>query len=123
MSVRLAALNVLLAIDRGGTTLPAEVDRARKGLTDERDRGLLVELTAGTKYRFLAAGDNNAKDVDLEVQDATGKVVVFDERTNPEAVVDFTPTVSGRYLVRIRLYDSQDRTSCVCLGVVMSKSK
>ncbi len=79
-----------------------------------------VDLTAGKKYRFLAAGDNDAKDVDLEVQDAKGKVVAFDERTNPEAIVDFTPSASGRYLVRIRLYASVDDLPCVCLGIIMS---
>ena len=46
-SVRVLAARVLLALDRGRTTLSAEVDRARRGLTDERDRGLLLELTTG----------------------------------------------------------------------------
>src|SRR5260221_13238572 len=48
MSVRLAALTVLMAVERGHTTLGAEVDRARRGLSDDRDRALLVELTTGT---------------------------------------------------------------------------
>lgn len=46
-NVRVLAARVLLAIDRGRTTLSTEVDRARRGLTDERDRGLLLELTSG----------------------------------------------------------------------------
>ncbi len=53
---RLAALRVLLAVDHGRTTLAAEVDRARRGVPDERDRALLVELTAGT-LRWRAALD------------------------------------------------------------------
>jgi 16S rRNA (cytosine967-C5)-methyltransferase len=48
MSVRLASLTALLAIERGQTTLATEVDRGRADLTDERDRALLVELTTGT---------------------------------------------------------------------------
>lgn len=48
MTARLAALNVLLAVERGRTTLAAELDRARRGLRDERDRALLSELTAGS---------------------------------------------------------------------------
>lgn len=48
MTLRHAAVNVLLAIERGKTTLAAEVDRARQQLIDERDRALLVELTSGT---------------------------------------------------------------------------
>lgn len=47
-SVRTAAAEVLLAVERGKTTLSAEVDRARRRVADERDRGLLLELTAGT---------------------------------------------------------------------------
>jgi 16S rRNA (cytosine967-C5)-methyltransferase len=46
-TVRVAAARVLMALDRGQTTLAAEVDRARRGLHDERDRGLLLELTSG----------------------------------------------------------------------------
>ena len=41
-------MNVLLAVQRGRTTLAAEVDQARRGLGDERDRALLLELTNGT---------------------------------------------------------------------------
>jgi hypothetical protein len=43
-----------------------------------------VNLQAGKKYRFLAAGDNDAKDVDLEVQDAAGKQVAVDALSDPE---------------------------------------
>jgi 16S rRNA (cytosine967-C5)-methyltransferase len=47
-TVRTAAAEILLAVERGQTTLSAEVERARKRIADERDRGLLLELTAGT---------------------------------------------------------------------------
>jgi len=45
--VRLAAAQVLLAVQHGSTTLAHETDRARRSVPDDRDRGLLVELTAG----------------------------------------------------------------------------
>jgi hypothetical protein len=77
-------------------------------------------LTGGKKYRFIAAGDADARDVDLEVQDANGKVVAKDVRTDPEAIVEFTPQNTGRYLVRIRLYASDNHLPCFCLGVVMA---
>src|SRR5262245_25729093 len=47
-TVRVAAVDVLLAVERGRTTLSAEIERARRGLHDDRDRALLVELTVGT---------------------------------------------------------------------------
>jgi hypothetical protein len=80
-----------------------------------------VQLQAGKSYRFIAAGDVDAKDVDLEVQDANGKTVAADVAENPEAVVDYTPAATGRYLVRIRLYNSDKNLPCVCVAVVMSK--
>jgi 16S rRNA (cytosine967-C5)-methyltransferase len=47
-SARLAAARVLLALERGRTTLSAELEHARRLTSDERDRGLVLELTAGT---------------------------------------------------------------------------
>ncbi len=82
-----------------------------------------VQLTAGKKYRFLAAGDVDAKDVDLEVLDSNNNVVASDTATASTATVDFTPKNSGRYLVRIRLYESDNNLPCVCLGIVMTKTK
>jgi 16S rRNA (cytosine967-C5)-methyltransferase len=46
-SARLAASRVLVAVERGRTSLAAEVDRARSDLADARDRGFLLELAAG----------------------------------------------------------------------------
>jgi hypothetical protein len=79
-----------------------------------------VELQAGKTYRFLGAGDADAKDVDLELQ-LNGKVVASDTGTDPTAVVNYTPAAAGRYLVRLRLYDSDQNLPCVCLGIVMAK--
>lgn len=80
-----------------------------------------VELKQGRSYRFIAAGDADAKDVDLDILDPSGKIVAKDEKTDPEAVVDYVPVTSGRYTVRIRLFDSANNYPCVVLAVVMSK--
>jgi len=45
---RFAAVNVLLAVERGRTTLAAEIERARRDLEDARDRALVIELATGT---------------------------------------------------------------------------
>ena len=55
-SIRLAAARTLLAVQSGRATLAAELDRARRDFPDERDRGLLMELTAGT-LRWRGAVD------------------------------------------------------------------
>lgn len=82
-----------------------------------------IKLTAGKKYRFIAAGDGDAKDVDLEVIDSDGRTKARDVKTDPEAIVDFTPTETGVYTVRIRLYASREDAPCVCLAVVMAMKK
>ena len=82
-----------------------------------------VKLEEGKKYRFLAAGDEDAKDVDLQVLDADGKVVAQDVKSDPEAVVDFTAAATGSYVVRIRLFDSENNVPCFCLALVMTKMR
>jgi hypothetical protein len=80
-----------------------------------------LNMTAGKTYRVIAAGDNDAKDVDVEIQDGAGKTVAKDTSTDPEAIVNFTPGTSGKYLVRVRLYASRNDLPCVCMAIVMAK--
>lgn len=80
-----------------------------------------VQLMEGRTYIFLAAGDNDTKDLDLEIQDSSGKSVAADTDTAAQATVTFTPSVSGRYTVRMRLYDSVDGVGCYCIAAVMVK--
>jgi len=47
-TARLAAARVLVAVERGRTTLAAELELARGAVDAARDRGLLLELAAGT---------------------------------------------------------------------------
>ena len=53
--VRIAAVTILTAIERGQTTLSDELERARAGVSG-KDRGLLFEIAAGT-LRWRAALD------------------------------------------------------------------
>jgi len=80
-----------------------------------------VTLQSGRSYRFLAAGDADAKDVDLEVRDAAGKRVASETSTAPEASVDFRPESTQQYKVYVRLYASRENLPCVCLAVLLSK--
>ena len=80
-----------------------------------------VQLTGGKEYRFLAAGDKDAKDVDLEIRNSNDDVVASDTDTDPNAIVNFRPKTGGLYTIRVRLYDSRDNLPCVCLGIVMVK--
>lgn len=80
-----------------------------------------VELKAGTDYRFIAAADADATDLDLQVISPNGKVVAEDSGTEPDAIVNYRPGANGRYLIKLRLYASKDNLPCASLAVVMSK--
>lgn len=80
-----------------------------------------VTLNQGRQYRLLAAGDHDARDVDLQVVDENNRVVAEDASTDPAAAIDFRPGSTQRYLIRVRLYASDKNVPCVCLGIVMDK--
>jgi hypothetical protein len=80
-----------------------------------------LELRAGRSYRFLGAGDADATDLDLQVVNPNGQKVAEDVGTEPDAIVNYRPTVTGRYLVRIRLYASKENLPCACLAIVVEK--
>jgi hypothetical protein len=80
-----------------------------------------VQLTEGRQYRFLAAGDDDTSDLDIDIQDSSGKSVATDVETSATAAVPFTPTAAGRYTVRLRLYSSKNNVQCFCFAAVMAK--
>ena len=80
-----------------------------------------LNLEAGKKYRFLAAGDADAKDVDLEIRNADGKLMAADKFADPEAIVDFAPESTGKYKISVRLFASRNDLPCVVLAIAMTK--
>ena len=80
-----------------------------------------INLQAGKQYRFLAAGDGDTIDLDLQIVDAAGRVVAEDVGTEPNAIVNFNPRGDGKYTVRMRLYASRNNLPCMTLAVVMAK--
>jgi hypothetical protein len=83
-----------------------------------------VNLQAGKEYRFLAVGDMDAKDVDLQLIKGDTAVlhpviVAQDTATAPESVVTYRATTTGRYTVRLRLFASNDNYPSVCIAIMM----
>jgi hypothetical protein len=79
-----------------------------------------ITMEEGKQYRVVAAGDDDATDVDVEIQ-LNGATKKADTSTAPTATVDFTPSESGRYLIRVRLYTSTGSRPAVCMAVVLKK--
>jgi hypothetical protein len=78
-----------------------------------------IGLEAGKKYRFLAAGDDDALDVDIKISDKDGNVVGKDASTAKTAEVDVKIKKSDRYLVEVRLYKSNKNRPSLTLATVM----
>lgn len=119
-STRLAAL--VDAGNKAGYTLYSNSFTLGGGWLKKSDEWAVsypVELTAGKKYRFLAAGDDDAKHVDLRVLDPKGDQVAIDDEKTVDAVINYTPKMTGKYTVQIRLHDSKGENPCVCLCAVM----
>jgi hypothetical protein len=81
-----------------------------------------VPLQAGKNYPVVAAGDNDARDVDVQILDANGNVVASDVATDADAVVTYRAGSNQRYSVRLRLYASDQDLPCVCLGILLEQN-
>lgn len=57
-------------------------------------------------YYILAAGGDDALDVDIEVYDANGNLVSDDSDDNRAAVATFAPRWTGTFYFKVKLYSS-----------------
>jgi hypothetical protein len=80
-----------------------------------------INLEEGKDYRFLAAGDNDAMDVDLQVVDPAMTVVAKDTKRDATAEVDYKPAKTLRYLVQVRVFESRNNLPSLTLATVMVK--
>ena len=84
-------------------------DTFRGTLTDEDDKDVVrIEMTAGTTYEFLLTGSGTGDRLDdpgLNLLDSNFKLLAYNYRyshDNLDALIKFTPDVSGTYYIRIR---------------------
>lgn len=74
-------------------------------------------LSKGQGYAFVAVGDDNANDVDLQLVDSNGDVVAEDNDTDESAVVTFSPRQKARYYARVVMYGCQAEECDYAVGV------
>jgi len=72
------------------------------------------DLEVGVRYVFIAGGDDDAIDVDLEILDASGNRLVHDTATDSIAIVEFRPYSTEPYEIRTTLYRSNGPSVVVC---------
>ncbi len=73
-------------------------------------------LQGGKRYLLLAGGDNDARDVDVELLDDDGQVVARDDpnRPLPRAAVQLVPPRDGTYKLRLKLNGAGTACFCAC---------
>lgn len=76
------------------------------------------DFEAGVKYAVVGGGDNGTKDLDIYILDDNGNEVAKDALTDNFPVVEFTPRRSGRYTVRVLMYDSGNNGGFGTVGIL-----
>ena len=69
-----------------------------------------MNLQANTSYQFLGGGDNDAVDLDIIITDSKDNVVKKDNSADNSPAITFTPTVTGKYTIKLELF------ACASLG-------
>jgi len=75
-------------------------------LSAGKTRSYLVSLYADNEYRINTCADASAANLDVLIYDTEGNIVVRDETTDREPVIDFKPTASGTYYVVVYLREA-----------------
>lgn len=82
-------------------------DQFSWGLLDRGDSiTIRTTLHAGNSYKLVAAGCEDAYDVDIRVYDENGNFIDGDGDSSRVAVADVSPAWSGTFLVKITMYNS-----------------
>lgn len=73
----------------------------RATLGEGEYRVYVLNLFAGTEYRFQACGDKSAADLDLVLHDSTGAEVARDRDDGREPELSYKPTKTDAYYVAV----------------------
>jgi len=66
----------------------------------------------GVPYAIIAGGDSDAIDIDVEIIDSRGILVIRDDREDRMGVIEWTPEVTGEYNLRVNLFDGKREAFC-----------
>lgn len=71
-----------------------------------------ADFYSGTSYIIMAAGDDDATDVDLTIYDSKGNSILADTETDANPMLEFSPGKSGQYTVTVKLYSADVSSFC-----------
>jgi len=76
---------------------------------------MTTQLDKGKGYVFVAAGDDNASDVDVEVQSESGIRLASDTDSDKAAVAGLIAERSGEHRVKTTMYRAKGESFCVLI--------
>lgn len=79
-----------------------------------------TRLEFGKEYVLIGGGDEDATDIDLEVYDPSGNLVVQDDESDNNPVVNFRAKSAGEYTFRLKLYEC-DANGSFCAMAIMEE--
>ena len=74
-------------------------------LNDDGTQTYTINLNRNKAYAIAGVCDNDCSDLDLILLDSRGRVVDQDDSTDDAPVVTVSPSKSGTYRVRVRMYE------------------
>ena len=80
---------------------------------------LSTTLEQGKTYAFIGAGNKQALDVDIIIEDEQGEIVQQDVADGAVAAVAFTPQTTQIYTIRLKLHQATE--PCFCGMALMKK--
>ena len=81
-------------------------------LQPKTEYALTRRFEQGVAYAIVAGGDEDVKDLDVEILAENGTVVMSDEREDRMGVIEWSPAETGDYDIRIKLFDAQRESFC-----------
>jgi hypothetical protein len=86
-------------------------------LGHQRYRDFTVYLRGGMQYAVFAVGDDDARDIDLEIYDDQGRLIARDESVDREALVGVQTRYSATHTVRLIMRSCRSTTCYAGAGV------
>lgn len=72
-----------------------------------------MHLYAGAEYLFVAAGCEDAFDVDITILNSDGAILDYDDDYSELAIMKFVAPYSGKYIIQTSLANGKDNGSHV----------
>ncbi len=78
-------------------------------------------LERDNNYRIMGIADEDVLDLDLFLEDSQGRILVQDAKDDNLPIINFSPSSSGQYTIRIKNYRAN--TTSFCIMVLLKENK